>query len=83
MLDVLFSKEKDYKKNKNKDIKKVNYWTKEEDTILKEKAKEFNFNNWKSIANFIPGKNSIQCSARFRRIRPGLIKGALGKRRRL
>ena len=79
MLDVLFSKEKDYKKNKNKDIKKVNFWTEEEDKILKEKAKEFNFKNWKSIANFIPGKNSIQCSARFRRIRPGLIKGAWGK----
>jgi hypothetical protein len=74
--NLLFSKKKDYK---NKEIKKVNFWTEEEDKILKEKAKEFNFKNWKSIANFIPGKNSIQCSARFRRIRPGLIKGAWGK----
>jgi hypothetical protein len=79
MIDLLFSKAKDYKKNKNKEIKKVNSWTEEEDKILEEKAKEFNFKNWKSIANFIPGKNSIQCSARFRRIRPGLIKGAWGK----
>ena len=76
MTDLLFSKAKDYKNNKNKEIKKVNFWTEEEDKILKEKAKEFNFKNWKSIANFIPGKNPIQCSARFRRTRPGLIKGA-------
>ena len=74
--DLLFSKKKDYK---NKEIKKPNFWTEEEDKILKEKAKEFNYKNWKSIANFIPGKNSIQCSARFRRIRPGLIKGAWGE----
>ena len=79
MTDLLFSKKKDYKSNKNKEIKKPNFWTEEEDKILKEKAKEFNYKNWKSIANFIPGKNSIQCSARFRRIRPGLIKGAWGK----
>ena len=77
--DLLFSNKKDYKSNKNKEIKKPNFWTEEEDKILKEKAKEFNYKNWKSIANFIPGKNSIQCSARFRRIRPGLIKGAWGK----
>ena len=79
MTDLLFSKTKDYKRNKNIEKKKVNFWTEEEDEILKEKAKEFNFKNWKLIANFIPGKNSIQCSARFRRIRPGLIKGAWGK----
>ena len=77
--DLLFSNKKDYKSNKNKEIKKPNFWTEEEDKILKEKAKEFNYKNWKSIANFIPGKNFIQCSARFRRIRPGLIKGAWGK----
>ena len=76
--DLLFSNKKDYKSNKNKEIKKPNFWTEEEDKILKEKAKEFNYKNWKSIANFIPGKNFIQCSARFRRIRPGLIKGAWG-----
>lgn len=64
---------------KNKNIKKQNFWVEEEDKILKEKAKEFNYKNWKSIANFIPGKNSIQCAARYRRIRPGLIKGSWGK----
>jgi hypothetical protein len=46
---------------------------------LKEKAKEFNYKNWNSIAKFIPGRTPIQCSARFRRIRAGLIKGSWGK----
>ena len=67
------------KKNKNKEITKPNFWTEEEDKILKEKAEEYNYKNWNSIANFIPGRTSIQCSARYRRIRPGLIKGAWDK----
>ena len=79
MTDLLFSKKNFYKKNNNKEIKQANFQTEEEDKILKEKAKEFNYKNWKSISNFIPGKNSVQCSARFRRIRPGLNKGTWGK----
>jgi hypothetical protein len=77
MTEILNSSKK---KNKiQKEIKKPNYWTKKEDEILKEKAKEFKYKNWNSIAKFIPGRTSIQCSARFRRIRPGLIKGSWGK----
>ena len=64
---------------KNNEINKPNFWTEEEDRILKEKAEEFNYKNWNSIANFIPGRTSIQCSARYRRIRPGLVKGAWDK----
>ena len=73
MKDLLISPKIEF--NQHKEIKKVNFWTKEEDKILKEIAKEFNYKNWNSIAEFIPGKNSIQCSSRYRRIRPGLIKG--------
>jgi len=71
MLGLSSQKEikNDIKKNK------TNFWTEEEDKILKEKAKEFNYKNWNSIAKYIKGKSSIQCSARYRRIRPGLIKG--------
>ena len=76
MAELLFSTEKEIKEKKKKNI---NYWTEEEDKILKEKAKEFNYKNWNSIAEFIPGKSSIQCSSRYRRIRPGLIKGAWEK----
>ena len=71
--DLLFSSKNEIKKHK--EIKKINFWTEEEDKILKEIAKKFNYKNWNWIAEFIPGKNSIQCSSRFRRIRPGIIKG--------
>ena len=50
-------------------------WTKEEDNILLKKAKEFNYKKWKEVANFLPGHSSIQCSARFRRIKKGIVKG--------
>jgi len=79
MTDLLFSTKIENKNIKNKEIKKANFWTEEEDKILIEKAKEFNYKNWVLIANFISGKNSIQCSARYGRIRPGLIKGSWGK----
>ena len=70
---------KENKKSKIKEITKPSFWTKEEDDILMEKAQEYNYKNWNAIANFIPGRTSIQCSARYRRIRPGLIKGAWDK----
>ena len=79
MNDLSILLKKDNKKLKNKELTKPNFWTEEEDKILKEKAKEFKYKNWNSIANFIPGRTSIQCSARYRRIRPGLIKGAWDK----
>ena len=55
------------------------YWSQNEDKILIEKAKEYNFKNWASVASFIPGRTAIQCSARYKRIQPGLIKGAWTK----
>ena len=73
MRNLLFSSKNEIKQHK--EIKKINFWTEEEDKILKEIAKKFNYKNWNSIAKFIPGKNSIQCSSRYRRIRPGIIKG--------
>ncbi len=79
MIEFSLTSKKENKKMKNKEINKPNFWTEEEDKILKEKAEEFNYKNWNSIADFIPGRTSIQCSARYRRIRPGLIKGAWDK----
>ena len=79
MADLSVSMKKENKKQKIKENKKPSFWTKEEDRILMEKAQEYHFKNWNAIANFIPGRTSIQCSARYRRIRPGLIKGAWGK----
>jgi len=79
MTDKLISSTEGFKNHNYIERQKPNFWTEEEDKILKEKAKEFNYKNWNSIAKFIPGRTSIQCSARFRRIKPGLIKGASGK----
>ena len=79
MSDILVISKKESKNVKFKKIKKPNFWTEEEDQILKEKAQEYNFKNWRKIANFIPGRTSIQCSARYRRIRPGLNKGSWNK----
>ena len=77
MADLLFLSQNEIKDHK--EMKKINFWTEEEDKILIEKAKEFNYKNWNSIVEFIPGKNAIQCSSRYRRIRPGLIKGGWKK----
>ena len=46
MTDLLFSTKNENKKIKNKEIKRVNFWTEEEDKILLEKAKEFNYKNY-------------------------------------
>ena len=79
MSELVTPLKKENKKIKLKAIKKPSFWSKEEDNILMEKAKDYNFKNWNLIAKFIPGRTSIQCSVRYRRIRPGLIKGAWDK----
>ena len=60
-------------------IKKVNAWTKEEDDILLEQAEKYGYRHWKKIASSLKNRSSIQCSARYKRIRPGLVKGNWGK----
>ena len=69
-------KKKRKKQFKLKFIKKPMNWTESEDQILIEKAKENNYKNWAKIASFIKGRTAIQCSARYKRIKPGLIKGS-------
>jgi len=61
--------------NKKEKEKQSTKWTKEEDEILLKKANEYHFKKWKEVASFLPGHSSIQCSARFRRIKKGIIKG--------
>ena len=56
--------------------KKPSIWSEEEDKILIEKSKEYGYKNWATVASFIPGRSAIQCSARYKRIQPRLIKGA-------
>ena len=56
--------------------KSIKNWTKEEDSILLETAKLLEFKNWKKISDKLEGRSAIQCSARYKRIRPGIVKGA-------
>ena len=62
-------------KNQTKKLKKPNLWTKEEDKILLQNVERFNFKNWNLIASYIKGRTAIQCSARYKRIKPGIKKG--------
>ena len=59
--------------------RKSKSWTPEEDYILLQKSKENNYKNWRHIASFLPGKTGVQCSSRYKRIRPGLNMGAWTK----
>ena len=59
-----------------KKIKKVVTWSKEEDDILLELAEKYSYRHWKAISENLEGRTPIQCSARYKRIRPGLTKGA-------
>lgn len=78
------SEEEKIQKNKKKKFKskkktKKVKWTELEDKILLEKGKEFNGKNWRKIASFLPGHSAIQCSSRFKTIKPGIIKGYWSK----
>lgn len=57
------SREKIFKIEKIKKLtrRKSNLWKLFEDKILKEKAEENNFKNWKFISQFIPEKTVSQC----------------------
>ena len=60
-------------------VKRVHSWTEKEDETLLTKAREYNFKNWKKVSSFLPGRTDIQCSARYKRIRPGIVKGSWTK----
>ena len=56
-------------------IKKIKAWTKEEDVILLRNSDKYGYRHWKKIASALGDRSSIQCSARYKRIRPGIVKG--------
>jgi len=51
-------------------------WTREEDMILIELAHRYNHKNWKAISSHFNDKTSLQCFSRYKRIRPGIVKGS-------
>lgn len=70
------------RKHKMFEIKKIKVqkkWTKDEDAKLIELAKKFNNRNWKTIAAHFADKSPLQCFSRFKRIRPGIVKGSWTK----
>jgi hypothetical protein len=60
-------------------IKKHKNWTKEEDRRLIEIANMFKQKSWTKVADYFEDKNAAQCRARYKRIRPGIVKGAWTK----
>jgi hypothetical protein len=60
-------------------IRRNNIWSKDEDDKLLYVTSLCNDKNWIEAAEFIHTKNPSQCSARYKRIRPGLIKGPWSK----
>lgn len=54
----------------------VQKWTTDEDNKLLELSELYKFKSWKKIAEHLPGRTHVQCSARYKRIIPGVIKGA-------
>lgn len=56
-------------------IKKLKHWSREEDTLLIEAANKFKQKSWTKVSLFFKDKNAAQCRARYKRIRPGIVKG--------
>ena len=60
-------------------IHKSNHWLKEEDDLLLLLAQKYNEKSWIKVSLFFKNKNPAQCRARYKRIRPGIIKGSWSK----
>ena len=60
-------------------IKNKKKWTTEEDFLLISLADQYKEKHWKSISTHFPNKNPLQCFSRYKRIRPGIIKGSWSK----
>jgi hypothetical protein len=60
-------------------IKNKKKWTKEEDISLIRLASKHREKHWKEISSNFSNKNALQCFSRYKRIRPGIIKGSWSK----
>ena len=60
-------------------VKNQKKWTREEDELLISLAEKYNEKHWKEISKMFVNKNSLQCFSRYKRIRPGIIKGSWKK----
>ena len=60
-------------------IKNKKKWTKEEDMLLIKLAEKHKEKHWKEISSNYLNKNALQCFSRYKRIRPGIVKGSWKK----
>jgi hypothetical protein len=60
-------------------IKNKKKWSKDEDKMLINLAEQYKEKHWKDISSNFNNKNSLQCFSRYKRIRPGIIKGSWSK----
>lgn len=56
-------------------IHKNNHWNQQDDKLLIQLAMKYNEKSWTKVALFFKDKNPAQCRARYKRIRPGIVKG--------
>ncbi|KAL5792470.1 hypothetical protein ACOSP7_001064 [Xanthoceras sorbifolium] len=55
-------------------------WTEEEDNVLSLAVQKFRAKSWKSIAENVPGRTSVQCLHRWQKVLdPNLVKGPWSK----
>src|SRR5690348_9414286 len=55
--------------------KNIQHWTPEEDRLLLKFAEVNDYKNWNQIAKMVKNRSAVQCTARYKRIRPGIKKG--------
>jgi len=51
-------------------------WTEKDDALLLTLAEKYDYRSWNKISEYFEGKTGIQCSARYRRIKPNIKKGS-------
>ena len=56
-------------------VRRVKKWTSMEDKLLMIVSNNYGYKNWNAIASNFEGRTAIQCCARYKRIRPGGVKG--------
>ena len=58
-------------------MSKSGKWEPEEDKLLKDAVDKYGARTWRKIAEFVPGRTSIQWLHRWTKIlKPGLVKGS-------
>jgi len=60
-------------------IKNKKRWSEADDSKLIGLAAQFNEKHWRDISENFDNKNPLQCFSRYKRIRPGIVKGSWSK----